>query len=113
MVDCLSVCTRTKELLFFFYLNMNRNTIWLALVALALTGCGDDDTLKSGPEHSQDSADVTVFTVRDIITIDATRPHAEAIAVSGRKLWLLVRLKPGNLPTLQFLTKALTRLILP
>lgn len=56
------------------------------LTALLLGACGTDEHSTDTPAPSVDFTGVTVFTARDIITMDPDRPRAEAIAVAGDRI---------------------------
>jgi len=59
------------------------------LTALLLGACGADEHPTGTHAPSVDFTGITIFTARDIITMDPGRPRAEAIAVWGERIMAL------------------------
>jgi len=63
-----------------------RQLFWVVLTALLIGACEGGEQPTGAPALNIDSSGITIFTARDIITMDSDRPHAEAIAVSGGRI---------------------------
>jgi predicted amidohydrolase YtcJ len=63
-----------------------KRVFWVTVTVFMLSGCGDDGGSISEAGISTDTVKTTIYTASDIVTMDPSRPFAEAVAVFEQKI---------------------------